>query len=220
MLLAFGTAPYIIFIKKGIDSINISTVIATVLLLLFLAGVYAIIWLTLIVKLNKESKTITFIYPLRLSSTTIRFEKIVGFRYKYLSGRIEYKALQVKTSAGQTFTLSDFETENLREFEKEFIEQFELRKGNSFSKLSQQQKYFEIENSKAFDLEQAKEIRFMLYIVIVFLIFVLATFIKKIIYNELTNPTTTILIATIATPVLILTINKLKRTNRLIKNGA
>ncbi len=220
MLLAFGTVPYVIFIKKGIDSISIQFVTATVMLTLFLAGILAIIWLTLIVKLDKKTKTITFLYPLRFSSTTIKFEDIVGFRYKYLNGRIEYKSLQVKNSAGQTFTFSDFETENLREFENEFIELFELRTGKGFNKLNRQQKDFEIENSKAFDIEQAKEIRFMLFMVIVLIIVVLATFIKKIIDNKILNPITTISMTTIAVTILIMTIRKLKRTSRIIKNSA
>lgn len=218
MLLAFGTVPYLLFIKKGVDSINIATIAATVIFLLLLAGLFAIIWLTLIVKLDKESRTITFTYPFTLSSTSIHFDDIIGFRYRYLSGRIEYKALQVKTNTGQTFTFSDFETENLRDFEKEFIDLFEIRKGKNFYKLSQEQKDFEIENSRTFDFEQAKEIRFMLYVIIAFCVFVLASFVKKFIDDEIKNSVVTIIAATMT--ILILAINKLKRTNRQIKNGA
>lgn len=219
LLLAIGTVPYVILNKNRIDSFSIQSMTATVMLTLLLAGILAIIWLTLIVKLDKNTKTITFLYPLRFSSTTIKFENIVGFRYKYLNGRIGYKSLQVKTSAGQTFTFSDFETENLREFEKEFIELFDLRRGKDFNELNRQQRDFELKNSKAFDIEQAKEIKFMLFTVIVLIIVVFATFIKKIIDNEIMNPIITASMSTITVTTLIMTIRKLKRTNRIIKKG-
>jgi len=217
MMLIFGTVPYILLIEKGVDTLNVVSVTAIVMLLLLLAGLAAIIWLTLIVKLDKETKTVTFTRPFRLRSTTIHFDEVVGFRYKYLSGKIEYKALQVKTITGRTFTFSDFETENLRDFEKEFIKLFDIRKGNSFYKLNQEQKRIEVENSLAFDLEQAKEIRFILYAVIAFCLIFLASIVKKIFDNDIRNLTTTMIAATILTTILVLTISKLKRTNRLMK---
>ncbi len=220
VLCGFVTIPYNAFIKKDIVTFNIASVIAMIVLLLFLAGLFGIIWLTLIVKLDKESKTITFFYPLRLSSTTIKFENIVGFRYKYLSAQINYKSLQVKTINGQTFTFSDFETKNLREFEKEFLELFDLRTGKSFNKLSQQQKEIEIENSRTFDIRQAKEIRFMLYLVIALLMVVFVKFIQEIIEDEIKNSIMTLILATISVMVLISTIIKLKRTNSFLSKHA
>jgi hypothetical protein len=108
----------------------------------------------------------------------------------------------------------------LREFEKEFLELFDLRTGKSFNKLSQQQKEIEIEKSRTFDIRQAKEIRFMLYVVIAFLMVVFVKFIQEIIEDENKNSIMTLFIATISVMVLISTIIKLKRTNSFLSRNA
>lgn len=220
MLAAFGAIPYLLFFKKGLTEINVATLAGTVMLLLLIGGITAIFWLTLIVKIDIYQKQIIFFYPFRRARTNLKFDEILGFRFKYLTGKIEYKALQIRTKSGQTFTFSDFETANLRDFENHFIEHFELRRGKSFTRLSKKDREYEIQNSRGFDFEQAKEIRFMLFMAIAFCIFIAGTIIKKNIdnSNELSIATTvgvlTILI------VLTSSIVKLKRTIKTIKNGA
>lgn len=219
MLTAVGTVPYISFIKKSESEYNHTSIfIAAILFLLMLAGLFAIIWLTLIVKMDKERRIITFTYPFRLQSKTYNFEDIEGYRYKYLNGRIAYKSLQVKTKYGQTFTFSDFETLNLREFENEFIKLFDLRSGKYFIKINQQQKESEINKSKYFDKEQAKDIRFYLYLALVICIIIIGDFLKKYINGDV-KITVVIIITTISLIItLIATIIKLKKTNQKIKN--
>jgi len=218
ILTAFGTVSYVLFIKKGKNEFNVTSVTAIILFLLMLAGFFAIIWLTLIVKIDKQRRTITLSYPFRLQSRTFNFDEIVGYRYKYLNGRITYKSLQLKTKSGQTFTFSDFETLNLREFENEFIKLFDLRSGKYFTKINQQQKESEIKRSNYFDKEQAKEIRFYLSLALVICVVLIGDLIKRHIKDG-TKITTVTIIAIISLIVtLIATIIKLKKTNQTIKD--
>lgn len=221
MLTAFGSVPYILFYKKGLTEVNVATVTALFMFLLLISGIIAIFWLTLIIKIDIQQKQITFFYPFRLKRTKLKFDEILGFRFKYLSGRVEYKALQLKTKSGQTFTFSDFDTANLRDFENQFVKHLELRRGNTFTKLSQKDKESEIQNSRVFDYGQAKEIRFMLFLAIGCCIFILGSIIKKNIesHNEI-KTSTTIGILTLVI-ILVSFIIKLKQTIQIIKkNGA
>src|SRR5690606_10587992 len=97
LLCFFAVPPYIQLVEKGLAGINKDAVYTAVMLLVSAAGLFAVFRLTLIVKLDKEQRKITFIYPFRLLKKTLSFDEITGFRYKYLRGRIDYKALQVKT---------------------------------------------------------------------------------------------------------------------------
>lgn len=217
ILTAFGTVPYIVFIKQKTPDDSVLSIIAIVLFLLLMAGLISVIWLTLIIRINKQQRIITFIYPFRLKSNTFTFDELIGFRYKYLNARIAYKALLVRTKTGKTYTFSDFETSNLREFEAEFIQLLDLRKGKHFSKISTNQKEIEINNSKVFDKEQAKDIRFYLYLIII----VSAVIIGDIISTLLTNSNKITLInlsfSLFMMIILITTCIKLKKVNLALK---
>ncbi len=201
MLIALGTPPYMVLLKRGVAELNAAVVIMMVLfLLLFAGGLLAVIWLTLIVKIDNDNKQITFIYPFRLKTTTLKFDEILGFRFKYLKAvRIDYKALQIKTKTGATFLFSDFETANLRDFEDQFLLHFELRKDRNFAELSGQTKEEEINESRLFDYEQAKTIRLLLFILIGFCVFMIGVVGKKSIDNEngLTPSVTTTVVLTL-----------------------
>lgn len=148
--------------------------------LLFIAGVGSIIWFTLIVKIDIERQQIRFIYPLRYRTYDYDFASIYGYRYKYLTAKVTYKAIQFRTKDARIFTVSDFETGNLRKVEQLCFENLELRQGKSFNKLNNQQKSREFLNSKQFDIQQAKDIRFYLILGLVLSVFVIGMF--------LTNP--------------------------------
>lgn len=213
MLIAFGTVPYITFVKRNVSEVNIESITATILLLLMMCGSIAIIWCTLIVKVDENLKTITFVYPLMFQSKTFYFDEIIGFRYKYLNARVPYKSLQIRSKSGQTYILSDFETQNLKELENKFLQLFDLRKGKLFSKITQKQKEIEINNSRAFDRIQAKEIKFYLYLAIAFCIVLIGNFLS-LYGNNAGKPTAfSVIFNTALIVILIATLVKLKKIN-------
>lgn len=218
MLIAFGTVPYIIFVKRNVNEANIESITATILLLLIMGGSMIIIWFTLIVKVDENLKTISFVYPLMFQSKTFYFDEIIGFRYKYLNARVPYKSLQIRSKSGQTYILSDFETQNLKELESKFLQLFDLKKGKHFSKITQKQKEIEINNSKAFDRKQAKEIKFYLYLVIAFCIFLIGDFLSRYVNNAFKPTAFSVIFNTTLIVILIAALVKLKKTNKLLND--
>lgn len=219
MLAGFGFIPYKVFFEKHVTEINIATIFSIVMAILFLLGIFSIFWFTLIVHIDKSTQKITFNYPFRFQKTTFDFQEIVGFRFKYLFARIDYKAIQFRTKNNKTFTFSDFETENLREIEELCFETFELRADKAFKKLNETQKRKEIEESRQFDTNQAKEIRFALFAVIVFCLFIIVKSIQEYITIEMLTTKSTLL--TISSTIIIFaSIKKLIKTNKRLKNSA
>lgn len=131
--------------------------------LFFIPFLFVIIRYAKLIRIDELSQTITFSYLFRFQRKRYHFRDITGFRFKYLNGRMDYKALQFQTTSGQKYLVSDFETANLRELEQYCLEHFELRAGKEFRVLNEEEKQSEINESGTFDLSQAKNIRWYYY---------------------------------------------------------
>jgi hypothetical protein len=108
---------------------------------LFVGSVIGLIWFTLKIGMDLSADKITFHYPFRFQKFIYKREHILGFRYKYLSGKVNYKSLKFKTKGDKrTFSISDFETSNLRELERFSLGHFDLRAGKEFTKLTETDK--------------------------------------------------------------------------------
>ena len=220
MLTAFSSVPYIVFIKNGLFELTFVSVIAVIMIALVFGGLFAIYRFTLIVDLDSDKSQVVFYYPFRFKRSSFNFNEILGFRFKYLSGKIEYKALQIRTKSGYNFSFSDFETSNLRDFEDKFLIHFDLRQGKSFDELNKLEKEQEILNSKAFDIQQAKEIRFYFFLIIGFCIFLLAVIINKNVDSGIEFSNLSIVGILTILIILIFSVRKLKDIMKIIKNGA
>jgi hypothetical protein len=176
LLLAIFASVPLMFLSTGAgihDAASLKQAFFSIPLgILFIASVAAIAWLTLRIAIDAERRTITFTYPFRLQSFTYSFDELIGFRYKYLSGKVTYKSLKFRTSGDQrTFSVSDFETANIRELEIFSLNHFELRGGKEFRRLTDREKKSQIRESRHFDGAQAKEIKYHLFVAL----FALAT---------------------------------------------
>jgi hypothetical protein len=150
-------------LTKGENYVPDSGVVAAICGVLFVSSCLAIIWFTKTIEVDEISSIVKVSYPFRFTSSTFDFDEVQGFRYKYLTAKVDYKAIQLKLSNGKIYTISDFETGNLRAFERMCQNEFEL-KGENFKTLTSAQQKSEIKNSHAFDVEQAKGIRFFLFL--------------------------------------------------------
>ena len=220
MLTVFGMIPYIAFIKNGLFELTFVSVIAIIMIAIVLGGLFAIYRFTLIVYMDFDKSQIVFNYPFRFKKDSFNLNEILGFRFKYLSGRFEYKALQIRTNSGNTFTFSDFETSNLRDFENKFLTHFDLRQGKSFDEINKLEKEREILNSKAFDIRQAKEIRLYFFGLIGFCIFCLGLIINKNIENKMEFSILSIVGILTILIILFFSVLKLKDMIKIIKNSA
>lgn len=185
VLLAISGSPILLYFRgKGFPKTE-DKVFAAILLLLFFALLGYVIWLTLLIRIDKTLERITFTYPFRFKRRTYHFSEIDGFRFRYLTGRIDYKAIQLKAFDGRKFIVSDFETANLRKIEQFCLANFELLAGKTFRQLDEAEKQEEINKSRQFDISQAKGTRFSLYITT----FSIIVWTAALIYGMLTNPT-------------------------------
>ena len=188
---------------------------------LFLASIVGLIWLTLRVDIDPVEHTIEFTYPFRFQKFKYHFDNLLGFRYKYLNGKIEYKSLNFRTKGDKrTFSISDFETGNLREIEQFAIANFDLRGDKDFKKLTDKEKKEEIDWSRQFDFNQAKDIRFYLVIYTLALTFIMGSLIYRL---PKVQETTSIVIGLVVTgmfTVIVLTIKRILKLHERIKNGA
>jgi len=152
---------------------------------LFIASVSAIGWLTLRIVIDPDLRTITFTYPFRLQSFTYSFDELIGFRYKYLSGRVTYKSLKFRTAGDlRTFSVSDFETANIRDLEIFSLSHFELRGDKEFRRLTDQEKKSQRRQSQHFDGAQANEIKYHLIVALFVLAFLSVTLLKAMISSK------------------------------------
>ena len=224
MLGAFGTIPAFIISKDINNLVQLPTGVIVFLILfssLFIGGVFGLIWFTLKVDIDLIADRISFHYPFRFQTFNYQQEDILGFRYKYLNGKVNYKSLKFRTKSDKrTFSISDFETSNLRELERFALEHFDLRNGKEFAKLTDKQKNNEIEISKAFDYEQAKDIRFYLGMLVLFLTAIIFVLTYQILNKKVTNINgVTIAIGAMLT-IEILTIRRFLKIHEGLKNGA
>ncbi len=215
LLTGFGTIPYIFFFEMQLAEINIGTIIAAVMAVLLLLGLFSIFWLTLVVHIDQELQKITFSYPLRFQKKTFAFKEIKGFRYKYLPAIVDYKAIQFKTEDRQKFTVSDFETANLRELETLALGTFELRSTDHFSPLYGTEEQREIQSSRNFDVSQDREIRFLLIIGILTVVSSIGIVISK---NNGALSFGNMVFYLVAALILLSMIKKLLKTSDTIKN--
>ncbi|MFC6999019.1 hypothetical protein [Rufibacter roseus] len=170
MLAAFGAAPFYVFkkaIEEGKLELNVATVAAFVLLLLFLGGIAAIMKWAKVITIDKDRQLVTILHPFLLQKRMYNFNEILGFQWDYVSGKVTYKFLKLKASDGRTFQFLDFEMANFREVEGWIAQLFDLRVGKSWKLATPKQKAFEELRSKEFDIEQAEDIRWYLRFCIV-----------------------------------------------------
>lgn len=138
-------------------------IFATGALVFVLCGLGCVIWLTLLIRVNALSRTVSFIYPFRLRVHRVPIDQIAGYRYRYIPSRfLDYKALQLKTKDGHKFTISDFETANLRELEVWCVQNLALHVGREFKEVPFAMQDAELMKSKEFDRRQLKTLRFYL----------------------------------------------------------
>lgn len=224
MLSAFGAVPVIVSSKDTYNLGQLPTGVIVFLVFfssLFIGGVAGLIWFTLKIDIDLIADKISFHYPFRFQKFTYKKEDILGFRYKYLNGKVNYKSLKFRTKGDKrTFSISDFETLNLRELEKLSLLHFDLRAGKEFNKLTDGQKNREIEISKAFDYEQAKDIRLNLGILILFLTAIISVLTYQIITEKVKNVNGVIIAIAVMLTIEILTIRRFLKIHEGIKNGA
>lgn len=189
MLGFFSAIPWVGLVEMGVKQrghlSSVTIGVSVVFVIILMAALVAIVWLTLRITIDSERKTITFTYPLRWQSFTYDFDELIGFRYKYLNGKVNYKSLKFRTQSDlRTFSVSDFETENLRALETFALHHFELRGGKEFRELTGQEKKDQLRESQYFDQEQAKEIRFYLIAFLILLGLILVEVVRKILLAE------------------------------------
>ncbi|QEC53129.1 hypothetical protein EDD80_10497 [Anseongella ginsenosidimutans] len=184
VLLAISGSPILLYFwGEGFPETK-DKVFVIILLLLFFGLLGYIIWFTLLIRVDKSSERITFTYPFRCKRRTYHFNEVYGFRFRYLRGRIDYKAIQFKTLDGRKFIISDFETTNLREIEQFCFANYTLLAGKTFRQLDEAEKLEEINKSRQFDISQAKGVRFSLYITA----FLMIVWAAALTYGMLTKP--------------------------------
>ena len=189
MLGFFSAIPWVGLVEMGVKHPGhqsaVTVWLSVVFLIILVLALVAIVWLTLRITIDSERKTITFTYPLRRQSFTYDFDALIGFRYKYLNGKVNYKSLKFRTRSDlRTFSVSDFETVNLRALETFALHHFELRGGKEFRQLTDQEKKDQLRESQYFDQEQAKEIRLYLIAFLILLALVLVEVVRKILSSE------------------------------------
>src|SRR5690606_12924262 len=147
ILSVFGTAICTYFFTPESRPENwVTPFFATILFIPFL---FVIIRYAKLIRIDELSQTITFSYLFRFRRKRYLFRDITGFRFKYLNGRMDYKALQFQTTDGQKYLITDFEIANLRELERFCLDHFELRAGRQFQILSEEERQTEIGKSIA-----------------------------------------------------------------------
>jgi hypothetical protein len=214
ILTAFGSVVYVLFVDDGLKFETGPLIVGAFFSILLIAGIVSIAWMTLIITVDKTNQVITFTYPLRFSRKKYNFSEVIGFRFKYLNAKVDYKALQYKTRDGRMFTISDFETSNLRKLESISLKYFDLKTGKTFESLSNEQKEVEILMSKEFDLVQAKDIKdFSLIGIITFLI------VGGILIDKKSFDRETLLILFIIGVLIIWMIVKYVNTKKVLANG-
>ena len=189
MLGFFSVVPWVGLVEMGTNyrgyQSSVTIWLSVVFVVILMAALVAIVWLTLRITIDPERKTITFTYPLRFQSFRYDFNELIGFRYKYLNGKVNYKSLKFRTRSDmRTFSVSDFETHNLRALETFVLHHFELRGGKDFRKLTAEEKKDQLRESHYFDQEQAKEIRFYLIAFLILLALILVEVVRKLLAAE------------------------------------
>jgi hypothetical protein len=183
-------------------------------------AIIAVVWLTLRITIDAECRTITFTYPFRFQSFTYEFDKLTGFRYKYLGGKVTYKSLKFRTAGDlRTFSVSDFEIANLRELEIFALSHFELRGGKEFRKLTDKEKKALVRESRYFDYSQAKEIKYYLFVALFALAFLLVTMLKAIVSSEGSRLYADCTVVVILIWVGISILNRIGALRKIIKDG-
>jgi hypothetical protein len=225
LLGACATIPALILSKGDINNLGgLPTGVIVFLVLfgsLFIGGVAGLIWFTLKIDIDLIADRVSFHYPFRFQKFTYEKEGILGFRYKYLSGKVSYKSLKFRTKGDKrTFSISDFETSNLRDLEKFALQHFDLRAGKEFTKLVEDQKETEVEISKAFDYEQAKDIRFYLGMIFLFITAILSVLTYQILTGKVRNVNGVTIAIGVMLIIAILTMKRFLKIHARLKNGA
>ncbi|HEY5745353.1 MAG TPA: hypothetical protein VIU12_04670 [Chryseolinea sp.] len=224
MLGFFSVVPWIGLVEMGMKrqghQSSVTIGLSVVFLVILVAALVAIVWLTLRITIDPDRKTITFIYPFRHQSFTYDFNELIGFRYKYLNGKVNYKSLKFRTRSDlRTFSVSDFETVNLRALETFALQHFELRGGKEFRQLTAQEKKDQLRESQYFDQEQAKEIRFYLIVYLVLLALILVEVIRKLLVAEGTKVYVLCLSGFVIIITAYLTANRLAKLRKVIQSN-
>lgn len=222
LLSIFGGLPTVIYQVDDFERLPTGAIVFFFLFgTLFIAGIVAIIWLTLTIEFDLAKRTIQFTYPFRFQTFKYSFNDLLGFRYKYLNGQIEYKSLKFRTKGDRrVFSISDFETVNLRDIERFAISNFDLRADKDFKKLTDKEKDEEIEWSREFDFIQAKDIRFYLLLAAGALTFIMGSLIYRIPKEQGTTALTIGFVVTVLFTIIIFTVRRIIKVHERIKNGA
>jgi hypothetical protein len=187
VLVVFGSVPFLFLLTgKGIhDVTSLKQSFFSILFgVLFIGSVVAVAWLALRIAIDADRRTITFFYPFRLQSFSYGFDELVGFRYKYLSGKVTYKSLKFRTKDLRTFSVSDFETANLKKLEGFALRHFNLLGGKAFGKLTDRERKAQLRESRYFDYAQAKDIKFYLFAALFLLALLFVTLLKVLVSSE------------------------------------
>jgi hypothetical protein len=224
LLGAIGTIPALILSKdiNNLGQLDTGVIVFLVLFsFLFISGVVGLIWFTLQIDIDLIADRISFHYPFRFQTFQYSTSEILGFRYKYLNAKVNYKSLKFRTKGDKrTFSISDFETSNLRDFEKFSLEHFDLRTGKAFNKLTDKEKIRELEISKEFDYEQAKDIRFYLGALTLFLTVIISVLTYKMLTGQVTKPKGMTIAIGVLLTIDFLTIRRFFTIHERVKNGA
>lgn len=221
MLCAFASVPAVIYYKvaeKGSFEINVAIIASFIMLLLLLGSLTAIIKLTKVIIIDDEKKKIIIRHPFLLQNREYSFEEIIGFRWSYLSGRVRYKSIKFKAIDSRIYQISDFEIGNFRVIEKVFSKNFDLKSGKGWKSVSEKQKQFELQKSKAFDIEQAEDIRWYLWAAIITLSVLSIALLHKFYGNKFSMKLGEIIFFTIILISLYGSIVKLRTNNLYLKN--
>ena len=222
MLGFFSVIPWVGLVEMGVKNHGQQSAVtiwfSIVFLVILVAALVAIVWLTLRITIDSVRKTITFTYPLRRQSFSYDFDELIGFRYKYLAGKVSYKSLKFRTRSDlRTFSVSDFETVNLRALETFALHHFELRGGKEFRALTGQEKKDQLRESQYFDQEQAKEIRFYLIAFLILLALILVEVVRNLLLSEGTKFYMLCLFGFVIVATAYLTANRIAKLRKVIQ---
>jgi hypothetical protein len=189
-----------------------------IMLLFSLGSLTAIIKWTKTITINGIQNKIIIRHPFLLQKREYNFDEIVGFRWSYLPARVSYKSIKLKSTDGRVYQFSDFEIGNFRAVEKVVLKSFELKSDKGWIAVSDKQKQFELERSKAFDIEQAENIRWYLWSFIILLSLLSLYYVHQSYKNEFNVRLREMIFLAIMLLSLYGLVVKLKSINQYLKN--
>ena len=125
--------------------------------------------------IDQNNRKLSFIKPFLFKKQVLTFDEIVGFHFSHYSIRGDkVKLIIIKTTDNKLYKFSDFEISNFRAFENYFLDNFVLIRTDFVTKFSEEEKTLFITNTnRKFNLEQAREFRFVLFMLVTLVLFML-----------------------------------------------